>query len=149
MCAGMSFSIESIDKSELKRFFTPVELDKHLKGSLVEVFYWDRKPFVPVKEDAVVKLYDWGSRERELKLPKTGWARIESVRDGKWDWLAPKKVIIPCEMGYEKNKWFKTPKGIWGLRVRFHNISRVYVLTEKADQKFINFTGHDRMPIAV
>jgi hypothetical protein len=147
MCAGISFKIDKINPDELDQFFLPAEFDKQRKGDLVETFYWQNKPFLPVEEIDGVRLYAWGNKDKNLRIPKTGWARIESVRDSLWDWLSPQKVIIPCEMGYEKRKWFKTPEGLAGVRVRYSNITRVYLLTTKADQQFMRYTGHDRMPV--
>lgn len=147
MCAGLSFHIDNLNRKELSRFFTPDEFGKQRKGDSVQVFFWQHRPFLPVEEEGTLHLYDWGNREPNLKLPKTGWAKIESVRDGKWDWLSPKTVNIPSIMGYEKKKWFKTPEGLKGIKVRYHNIIRVYLVTTKADQKFLKFIGHDRQPV--
>jgi hypothetical protein len=147
MCAGLSFHIDNLNRKELDRFYTPEEFEKQRKGDVLSIFFWQHRPFLPVEEDGQIHLYDWGNREALLKMPKTGWARLESLRDGKWDYLSPKKVWIPASMGYEKKKWFKTPQGISGVKVRYHNSTRVYIVTEKSNQEFISLTGHDRMPI--
>lgn len=147
MCAGISFYIDKINPVELDQFFTGKEFQKQLKGRLVQSFFWQDKPFLPIQEDDGVKLYHWGNRDRMLKMPKTGWAKQESLQDGRWDWLAPKVVTIPSVMGYEKKKWFKTPEGIKAIKVRYHNIMRVYMITTKASSVFMEYTGHDRMPI--
>jgi len=147
MCAGLSFHIDNLNRNEIDRFYTQEEWQKQRRGDQIQVFFWQNRPYLPVEEDGLIHLYDWGNKEQLMKLPKTGWAKIESVRDGLWDWLVPKKVIIPSLMGYEKRKWFKTPEGVSGIKIKFHNITRVYLLTQKADQKFIKLTGHDRMPI--
>jgi len=146
MCAGISFHIDNINPHELDRFFTPQEYEKQRKGDLIEAFYWQNKPFLPVEEDGEVYLYEWGNREIGTKLPKTGWAKIESVQDGLWDWLAPRRVIIPSDFGYEKRRWFKTPRGLTGIKVRLNDSTRVYLLTAKADLEFKARIGHDRMP---
>ncbi len=146
MCAGISFHIDNIDSPELDRFFTPEEYQKQRKGDLIETFYWQKKPFLPVEEEGEVHLYEWGNRESGIKLPKTGWAKIESVQDGLWDWLSPKRVVITSDYGYEKRKWFKTPRGLTGIKVRLNDSIRVYLLTAKADLDFKNRIGHDRMP---
>jgi len=149
MCAGITFFLDKIDEQELSRFLTPEEFAKQKRGKLLETFYWQKRPFLPVMEDGEVHLLDWGNREATLKMPKTGWAKLESVRDGLWDYLHPKQVIIPSLQGYEKRKWFKTPQGIKGIRVRYHNVMRVYLLTTKADQAFREYTKHDRMPVGL
>lgn len=147
MCAGISFSIDKINPHELDRFFTPLEFEKQRKGDIIVTFFWQDKPFLTVEENQQINLYPWGNRDKNIKLPKTGWAKIESVQDGRWDWLAPKIVTIPSLMGYEKKKWFKTPSGIKAVKVRYHNLTRVYMLTTKATKNYLEFTGHDRMPV--
>jgi len=147
MCGGISFSLDKIELAELNRFITPKEYEILRKGDSIQSFYWQRRPFLPVLEEGMVHLYDWGNREDEVKLPRSGWAKVEALRDGMWDWLAPKTVIIPCTMGYERRHWFKTPRGIKAVKIRYHNITRVYLLTQKSDRSFIALTGHDRMPV--
>ncbi len=148
MCAGITFPIDTIKPNELDQFFTPEEFGKQRKGDSVQTFFWQNKPFLPAEDESgEIHLYHWGNRDKFFKMPKTGWAKIESVQDGLWDWLAPKTVWIPSLMGYEKRKWFRTPEGIKGVRVRYHNITRVYLLTTKANQQFLQYTGHDRMPM--
>jgi hypothetical protein len=147
MCAGLSFHIDNLNRKELDRFYTPEEFVKQRKGDILEVFFWQKRPFLPVEEEDGIHLYDWGNRDATVKLPRTGWAKLESLRDGKWDWLSPQKIIIPADRGYEKRKWFKTPRGLSGIKVRYHNLTRVYLITEKASLDFIHLTGHDRMPV--
>jgi len=147
MCAGIQFLIDKINPDELDRYFLPSELEKQRIGDSVQVFFWQNRPFLPVEEDDGVHLYEWGNREQGLKMPKTGWAKIESVQDGRWNWLSPKVVRVVADKGYEKKKWFKTYDGLKGLKVKLNGVYRIYMLTQKADNKFIEFTGHDRMPI--
>jgi hypothetical protein len=147
MCAGLQFPLDRIERIEFDHFLLPGEFEGKKKGGSFQVFYWDKQPFLPIEENGGVHLYSWGNRDGELKLPKTGWARIESLRDGRWDVFSPHQVLIPCDFGYEKKKWFKTPGGLTGVKVRWQNVDRVYILTQKADQQFLNYTGHDRMPV--
>jgi len=147
MCAGIAFYENIILSEEIPNFFNNNELSKSRKGRLLESFYWQRRPFLPVFENDSIHLYEWGNRDGLLKMPKTGWARIESLRDGFWDYLSPKTVEVPCLYGYEKKKWFRSPYGLKAVKVHFHNIYRVYLITDKADQLFQKIIGHDRMPI--
>ena len=148
MCAGISFPIDTIDAFELDQFFSAEEYKKQRKGDSIQTFFWQSKPFLPAEDESGnIHLYHWGNRDNLLKMPKTGWARLESIQDGRWDYLAPKAVWVPSLMGYEKRKWFKTPAGLKGVRVRHHNITRIYMLTTKADQQFKEYTGHDRTPV--
>lgn len=147
MCAGISFPMDKINPVELDQFFTRQEFEKQRRGDLVETFFWQAKPFLPVEENGLVHLYHWGNREMSVVLPKTGWAKIESLRDGLWDKFNPRKVLVPSVYGYEKKKWFKTPGGVAAVKVRYGDIVRVYLLTQKATLDFIDYTGHGRMPV--
>lgn len=147
MCAGISFPIDKINPVELDQFFTRQEFEKQRRGDMVETFFWQAKPFLPVEENGLVHLYHWGNREISAALPKTGWAKIESLRDGLWDKFNPRKVLVPSAWGCEKKKWFKTPAGVAAVKVRYGEIVRVYLLTQKATLDFIDYTGHDRMPV--
>jgi hypothetical protein len=80
-------------------------------------------------------------------LPKTGWAKLESVQKGTWKWLQPESVTIPSVQGFEKKKWFKTPGGIQGIKVKYKDQTRVYMLTAPATKNYLRLTGHERMPL--
>lgn len=65
-----------------------------------------------------------------------GWARLESVRDGKWRRYAPLPVRIEVEAFMEKDgaglsHWYELPSGQWirGLIAYTGDESRVYVVT--------------------
>ena len=91
----------------------------------------------------------WGNKDKDLKLPKTGWAREESVKQGKWNWLDPEFVDIPVDKGYEKKVWFDLPEGTKGVLVKSKDKKeeRVYMITKEASDKYEKKTKHDREPI--
>ena len=89
----------------------------------------------------------WGNKDKGIRLPKTGWAREESIKDGKWDYLYPEFVDIPIEDGYEKKTKFKLSSGTKGIVVQKGDDSRVYMITKSASQEYQNETGHDREPL--
>ncbi len=80
-------------------------------------------------------------------MPHTGWCRSESLAQGKWKWLKPKVVHVPVHKGFEKKKWFLTPKGIDAVLVEQKGKKRVYILTEPSSSFYAKLTGHDRMPV--
>ena len=92
-----------------------------------------------------------GNRDNpESKLPKTAWARNESVSNGKWAWLHPKKIKIIGNKGWEKGVWFKIKEGVEGLLVLDENKKEhAYMITEKASHYFQTMTRHDRMPLLI
>ena len=58
MCAGITFFLDKIDETELSRFLTKEEFLKQKKGRMLESFYWQKRPFLPVLEDGEVHLLD-------------------------------------------------------------------------------------------
>lgn len=148
MCAGFAIYYEKLKKAQVKKCFTDAELEKYKKGDELSFFFWQKKPCVPIEENGEVDLYEWGNRDdKKIKMPKTGWCRNESLIEGKWQWLKPKKVHVPVHKGFEKKKWFSTPKGIDAVLVEQNGKKRVYIITEPSSSFFTRLTGHDRMPV--
>lgn len=84
------------------------------------------------------KLFEWGRREKEDgHLPATGWARMDSIQDGKWARYHPRPVRIIVDRYMEKDNdrnshWFKLEPGYYieGLLTQVGDERRVYVITE-------------------
>ncbi len=101
-------------------------------------YYPDPEAKLPVvMKSGEVWLYPWGRREDENgRLPMTGWARLESIKGGKWRRYRPKPVKIPLRAFMEKDcdgtaHWFDMSVGTWvqGLLAGWDNERRVYVVT--------------------
>jgi len=148
MCAGVRFSISNIPEVKLKKYFNQRELDFYKKRGEIDIFFFSKKPFLPIQRDDRIDLVTWGNRDKNFALPQTGWARQESVEAGKWDYLKLQKVEIPARMGYEKGVWFKVD-GIGGVEIKSGRDKRVYMLTQKASPRYRKLTGHDREPVWV
>ncbi|HMO58472.1 MAG TPA: hypothetical protein PKA05_08865 [Roseiflexaceae bacterium] len=149
MCGGVRFTYQPELDAQLAQFYTPEQLAvAHARG-VVESVFWQARPMLPVLRDGALQLVAWGNRERDLKLPQTGWIRDDSLLAGKWDHLRPHEVIIPVFQGVEKKIWFDIDVGIRGFLVRRGSIERVYMLTETASPAFRALTGHDRMPALI
>jgi hypothetical protein len=146
MCGGIAFNFDLISEEEIRLFLSAQELRAFKKTGEVETFFWSERPILPAEFEGAVHLFDWGNREKTIDLPRTGWARIESLSAGKWNWLNPKEIIIPAARGYEKKVWFNIAKGIHGVLVERDGVERVYMITEPANAKYQNLTKHDRMP---
>lgn len=146
MCGGIAFIFNDIPEEELSKFFLPEELAAFRAMGYAESFFWARRPVLPVMQASVTHLYDWGNREKDVDLPKTGWARIESIDAGKWKHLHPTSIIIPVKRGYEKKVWFDITGGIEGVLVEKNGILRAYMLTVPASKNYEAETKHDRMP---
>lgn len=66
------------------------------------------------RELKIIEAY-WGKRDeiefKDINMPKTGWARIESLEKGFWNKFEYTKVLIPAYKYMEKDKtghshWF-------------------------------------------
>lgn len=155
MCRGIS-----ILKSRLSReLYEQYELERlvHRRNEAADEELWfdfaDRtvsRVLLPVIHDGRLGIYEWGNRGGKSKLPKTGWAKKESIEAGKWRWLKPESVEIPCSFGLEKGIWFQINEGIGGMLVRDESDQpHVYMLTEPASHYYEVMTRHDRMPVLI
>jgi hypothetical protein len=95
----------------------------------------------------------WGKRNEEPDrfFAPGGWARLESVKEGKWKRFHPTPVLLPVRSFLEKDHerkshWFDVPPGqvIQGLLANHDDESRVYLVTidTPAEYHYI----HDRWP---
>jgi len=148
MCGGIASDLSKIPQGELKKYFSAEEIAKFKRLGVFQSFFWAKVPVLPISYDGKVRLMDWGNREGEKDLPKSGWAKQESVEGGKWMYLKPAIVKILADRGYEKGKWFDIESGgLKGLLVDKNNHERVYMLTKPANEKYLKSTGHDREPV--
>jgi len=77
-------------------------MKKFKTSGRIESFFWEKNPVLPVKTKKGIQLKLWGNKNEDIKLPKTGWAKKESLAIGKWDYLHPEIVDIMADSGYEK-----------------------------------------------
>ena len=165
MCGGVIFPYRREHRAMLEQLYSPDEVETMEKSGNVRSVYWGRsEPVLPAlleagegegdgveveEESTTPQLFLWGNRNKDLPLPATGWARLESLVAGKWDYLRPTPVVIPVTYGVEKGKWFSITKGIRGVLVERDGLQRVYMLTEEAAPDFMNVTKHPRMPVLI
>ena len=112
---------------------------------------------VLMKDGSVVNL-PWGARREEnagndgrRRWPEGGWARLESIKSGRWNAYEPVAVKIPARGYMEKDNegrshWFKLESGeyIQGLVASIGEERRVYVVTIETPPQFAQV--HDRWP---
>ncbi len=148
MCGGIGFQLSKIPKKELKKFYSQKEMEKFSKTGEFQSYFWAPQPVLPIEKEGEVQLMLWGNRNDELKLPKTGWAKIESLEDGKWAYLHPEYVKIPAARGYEKGVWFEIKSGsLKGVVIEKDDQSRVYMMTKPAEEGYEKLTKHNRQPV--
>ncbi len=120
------------------------------------VFFPQPGAALPVRRrDGGVSWFPWGRREGEAAdLPRGGWARLESIRAGKWRRYRPRPVLIPAQRFMEKDRegrshWYEIPPGysIQGLLATGGDgEQRVYVVTTGAPSGGEAAAVHDRWP---
>ena len=147
MCGGVGYKIKRISKEELEKYYSPELIKRFETTGRVESFFWNKNSTLPVKSKDRVQLVLWGNKDEEVKLPKTGWAKEESLKIGKWNYLHPEVVDIPVNSGYEKKVWFDFAKGTKGIVVKRDGVERVYMVTKEASAEYKKTTGHDREPL--
>jgi hypothetical protein len=149
MCGGVRFKYDERIEPALAAAYTPEQLAQARESGIVESVFWQPRPVLPALVDGDLRLFDWGNRDEALKLPKTGWVRVESLQAGKWNYLRPREVVIPAFQGVEKKVWFGIEHGIRGYLVHRGDEQRVYMLTLPPTPEYRALTGHDRMPALV
>lgn len=149
MCGGIRFAYDERLAPALAAAYTPERLAQAQASGVVESLFWQARPVLPAQLGDELRLYDWGNRDDALRLPKTGWLRIESLEAGKWRHLRPREVRIPAFQGVEKKIWFGIDHGLRGFLVQRDGIERVYMLTLPPTLEYRALTGHDRMPALI
>ncbi|MFO7580503.1 MAG: hypothetical protein R6W74_09915 [Nitrosomonas halophila] len=95
----------------------------------------------------------WGKRQNEGpgKFPNGGWARLDSIKAGKWKPWHPRPVLIPADSFMEKDNekrshWLALESGmmIQALLAERGGEKRVYVVTEETPLEYRWI--HDRWP---
>jgi hypothetical protein len=146
MCGGVGYKIKKIPKEELGKYYSSEFIKRFETSGRVESFFWHKNAVLPVQAKDKVQLMLWGNKDEAVKLPKTGWAKEESLQIGKWNYLHPEIVDIPVDSGYEKKVWFDFIHGTKGIVVHKDGQERVYMITKEASLEYRKETGHDREP---
>ncbi len=147
MCGGAGFKIKNIPEEELKKHYSSQLVKRFKTTGRIESFFWYKDAVLPVQSGDKTQLLTWGNKDDDVRLPKTGWAKEESLREGKWNYMHPKLVEIPIDAGYEKKTWFNMPRGTKGVVVKRDSNERVYMVTKDASEEYRQQTGHGREPV--
>ena len=123
--------------------------------------YQDQKIYFPQPDarlpvrlrDGHVTWITWGRRKDEAtgKFPNGGWARLNSIKSGKWKPWHPRPVLIAAGQFMEKDHdnqshWIELDKRmvIQGLLAERDKETRVYVVTINTPPEYAWI--HDRWP---
>jgi len=150
MCGGIGFNFKRISLQDLAEFYTPLEIAKFCETGRVESFFHQKNPVLPIEVEGQVKLRPWGNRDPKAPLPKTGWARAESLSAGKWNHLHPQEVKIVAEVGWEKGIPVEFEGGLLkGVAIREGDNEHIFMVTQEASQEYLEKTHHDREPVVI
>ncbi len=153
MCAGLAVERRSIPDALVEKYRLGDRVVTRKEGIEPEMHFLYRAPkaLLPVWIGNELTVLEWGNRDNKLsRLPKTGWARVESVEQGKWQHLRPEKVDILAAYGLEKGVWFQVSEGMKGILVRDEQKQpHVYMLTKQASHYYEVMTRHDREPVFI
>ncbi len=123
-------------------------------GKTVTNYFPNPKAALPVlRRDGGHVLLPWGRREeQEGRLPPGGWARLDSIRQGRWGRYDPRPVRLAIEEFMEKDHtghshWYPLEPGQWlqGLVALYGEEQRVYVVTLVSTEP-AQHALHDRWP---
>ncbi len=151
MCSGVSLSWRELPQALIDQHrLQGREMIRH-EGADREFrfLYRDRRPLIPAWSGNELCIFTWGGGG--AKLPKTGWATVESLEEGGWRELAPEPVEIPATFGFERGIWFQVRGGlIRGVLVRDEaERPHVYLLTQPSSHYFQVMTRSPREPVFV
>ena len=123
------------------------------EGQPIRVLFPYPEARLPVlRKDGSTDLVAWGRRRDQAgQLPQGGWARLDSVKAGRWDRWFPKSVKIPAFAFMEKgpdgcNEWYDLPKHklLHGLLAHEPGAElRVYLITIDVPRET---SAHGRWP---
>lgn len=126
---------------------------KH-EGQVITAYFPNPKAMLPVAlKSGGHELLPWGRREGQPgALPRGGWARLDSIKAGKWNRYSPTPVHLDVDAFMEKDAsgkshWYDLEQGSWiqGLVAAQGDEQRVYVVTivpKEASQRAV----HNRWP---
>ena len=109
-----------------------------INGEEVRCYFPNPKAQLPVKKrSGGIELLPWGRRKNQAgDLPLGGWARLESIYEGRWDRWRPTPVKLGVSQFMEKDiegngRWFDITRGKWiqGLVAHWDKERRIYVVT--------------------
>jgi len=111
------------------------------------VYFPSPKAALPViKKTGEIEWVTWGKRKEEdvPYFPNGGWARLDSIKAGKWQRYHPVPVLLPVNSFMEKDHekvshWFemKPDEVIQGLLTVHDDVARVYIVT--TDIRYVKF----------
>ena len=147
MCTGIALIQSEISVASFEEFALARRV--HCRGGEPEVrFFWQAElPLLPIWHEGRMHIVRWGNRDRQSRLPATGWTWQSTVENGGWNALQPVLVTISANFGFEKGVWFRIREGVRGVLVRDEQERpRVFMICEPSTRYYRVMTRSDRMP---
>jgi hypothetical protein len=113
------------------------------QGQDTRIHFPNPKAILPVrKRSGKSELLPWGRRKGQPgKLPLGGWARLDAIYAGRWDYWRPVPVKLMVKSFMEKDiennsHWYDLVSGQWiqGLVARDGYERRIYVVTVEPER---------------
>lgn len=143
MCQAIRFMKNEFSDDILQKYHLEVREDE------VRSYFAKKNAYLPVLLNGQNQLIRWGSKEN-IKIPRTGFCKIESFKAGKWQWLHPTPATIIASSALVNGIWFQVKQGIQGLIVESQYGTRhCYILTQPSTHYFRTMTGSERMPVLI
>jgi len=148
MCYGIALPVSELPEELVERRLDRVVLREPGDARELRFLFRDPRPELPLWHGNRLTIYPWGNRDGEVRLPRTGWCRRESLEAGLWRHWRPEPVEIPAAFGLERGVWFLIEEGLRGIVVRDERGGpHVYMLTQPASHYYQIMTRHPRMPV--
>lgn len=150
MCVAVAIYRNKLPKKLIHEHGLADRLTNHAPDveNEAQFHYRHQTPILPVLWQGRIQIIEWGNRDRtDIRIPKTGWCRHESLFKGKWDEFAPLPVIIPAAYALDKGGWFRIEQAMEGILVHDEQGEpHVYMVTEPASHWYKAIMLNERMP---
>lgn len=150
MCVAVAVYRSKLSKQAILDHGLSDRLQNHAPDAVDEMqfHYRHHNPVLPVLSQGRLQIIEWGNRDRtDIRIPKTGWCRHESLFKGKWDEFSPEHVIIPAAYALDDGGWFKIMQGIEAVLINDElGDPHVYMVTEPASNWYKAIMLNARMP---
>jgi hypothetical protein len=153
MCRGIALAWSEVPTELIGRFgLERRAFDRGPHGEPeVQFFYTDPDPRIPVWRDGRLVIARWGNgRGKSRLLPRTSWARLDSLEAGEWRRYGAIPVEIPATLGLERFVWYRIREGIRGVLVPDERgMAVAYMLVEPSSHYYRVMTRAAWMPVVM
>jgi hypothetical protein len=152
VCLGIAVAGSELPTELIGRYGLERRLHRRGEQQEYRFLYRDRRACLPIWRDGQLQIVRWGNgRGQSRILPRTGWTRQASIREGRWQGIEAVTVEIPASYGLERRGvWFLIETGIQGLLVPDERgIAVCYMVCEPASHYYRIMTGSERMPVLI